>query len=163
MKKFTFQAILLISLITIGLFLYKTKARVPNLPFLPQAPVFKQLQINGNLLKVEIADTQAKRSKGLGGRQGLETDMGMLFIFDKTDRYPFWMKGLNFPLDFVWIRGDKVVDIFQNIQPPETNQTDESLQVYQSKEEVDKILEINSGVVQKLNIKVGDTIKVIEN
>lgn len=162
MKKFTIQIILLVTVIMAALFLFKTGTQIPNLPFLPvpQVPVFKQAQINGDFLKIEIADTQLKRSKGLGGREILATDSGMLFIFEKFGKYPFWMKGLSFPLDFVWIRGDKVVDVFQNIQPPKAGQTDESLSVYESKEDADKVLEINAGLVQRLNIKVGDTVKI---
>lgn len=143
-----------------ALYLYKQNPSLTGLPFMPEQPTFKQLRINNVTVKVEIADTQAKRSKGLGGRQSLASDGGMLFIFSKPDKYPFWMKGLDLPLDFVWIRGDLVVDIFQNIQPPTPGQSDESLPVYESKEEVDKVLEVVGGTAQRLNIKVGDRVKI---
>lgn len=159
MKKFIIQTILLISVIGIGFFLFSKGYNIPNFPFLPQKTVLNKLQINGVELKVELADTQVKRNKGLGGRQALATDEGMLFIFEKPDKYPFWMKGLNFPLDFVWIRGDKVKDVLPNIQPPAPNQTDASLPIYQPKEDVDKVLEVSAGTIQRLDIKVGDTVK----
>lgn len=160
MKKFIIQVILLIVVIGAGFFLFGTGGNIPNLPFLPQQTAATKLQINGVELNVELADTQAKRSKGLGGRQLLATDEGMLFVFDKPDKYPFWMKGLSFPLDFVWIRGDKVVDVLPSIQPPAPNQTDASLPIYQPKEDVDKVLEVSAGTIQRLNIKVGDIIKL---
>lgn len=161
MKKFTIQAVLLLIVIGVGIYLFKTSSQIsslPNLPFLPQAPVTKQVQINGSKLNVEIADTQAKRSKGLGERESLASDSGMLFIFPEPSKYSFWMKGLSFPLDFVWIKGDKVVSILQNVPPPDPNQPDSSLPVYQPNEEVDKVLEVGAGVIQRLNIKVGDTL-----
>lgn len=161
MKKFTVQAILLLLVISLALFLYTSKSGLNSLPFLPQTSAIKQLQINDIKLKVEIADTKEKRSKGLGGRQSLATDEGMLFVFPKEDKYPFWMKGLSFALDFVWIRGDKVVDILSNIPPPTPGQKDESLPIYSSNERVDKVLEIISGTVQKLNIKIGDTVSIL--
>lgn len=158
MKKFLIQAVLLLITIGAALFFYKTNAQIPNLPFLPQGPLFKQIQINDATLRVEVADTQEKRSKGLGGKETLASDEGMLFIFPKTDKYPFWMKGLKFPLDFIWIRDNKVVDLLPNIQPPAAGQSDESLPIYQSKEDADKVLEISAGTIQRLDIKVGDTV-----
>lgn len=158
MKKFTIQAILLLVVIGVGIIFYKQSIEIPELPFLPQPPIVKQLQINNAMLKVEIADTQSKRSKGLGGRESLASDEGMLFMFDKPDRYPFWMKGLTFPLDFVWIRGEKVVDITQSVQPPAQGQETSSLPIYQPKEEVNRVLEVNAGTAERLNIKVGDII-----
>lgn len=129
-----------------------------NLPFISQGPVTKQVQINGSKLNIEIADTQAKRAKGLGGRENLASDSGMLFVFPEPKKYSFWMKGLSFPLDFIWIRGEKIVSILQNVPPPAPNQPDSSLPVYQPNVEVDKVLEVNAGVIQRLNIKVGDTL-----
>lgn len=160
MKKFGIQAILLIIVITIALFLYKDKTRFPDLPFLAQKPVFGKVFINNVELKVEIADTPARRSKGLSDRQSLASDEGMLFIFPKPDKYPFWMKGLTYPLDFIWIKGGRVVDLLQNIQPPAPGQSDELLPIYQTKEDIDKVLEVAAGTAQRLNIKAGDTIKI---
>ena len=71
------------------------------------------------------------------------------------------MKGLSFPLDFIWIREDKVVDLLHRVQPPTPGQPDESLPIYQSEEEVDKVLEVPAGTIQGLNIKVGDTVKIL--
>lgn len=160
MGKFLFQSVLLVSGILVALFLFKENFTLTGLPFLPEQSNLRQLQVNNAMLKVEIADTQAKRTKGLGSREALASDEGMLFVFPKADRRSFWMKGLTFPLDFVWIRGDLVVDIFQNIQPPTPGQSDESLPIYQSKEDIDKVLEVTGGTVQRLNIKAGDTIKL---
>lgn len=160
MKKFIIQAVLLIIVIGLVLFFFRTNAQLPDLPFLPQTPVQKQLQINNATIQVEIADTQAKRNQGLGGRTSLGSDQGMLFVFDKVDKYPFWMKGMNFPIDFIWIRGNKVVDLLVNAQPPVSGQTDASLPIYQSSEAIDKVLELPAGTVGRFNIKVGDTVKI---
>lgn len=154
------QTILLLIVIAGALYLFQSKTSLPNLPFLPEAPVIKEIQIGSATLKVEIADTQAKRSKGLGGRQPLASDEGMLFIFQKADKYPFWMKGLSFPLDFVWIREERVVDALENVEPPKPGDSDTSLTIYQSKVDVDKVLEAAAGTIQRLNIKAGDTINI---
>ncbi|MDD5147186.1 MAG: DUF192 domain-containing protein [Candidatus Daviesbacteria bacterium] len=158
MKKFVIQIILLLVFIIGGVYLYKTSGQISGLPFIPQGPVFKQIQINGSKLNVEIADTQDKRAKGLAGRDSLASDSGMLFIFSEPSKHSFWMKGLLFPLDFIWISGDRVVSILQNVPPPAQGQSDSSLPIYQSSVEVDKVLEVNAGVIQRLNIKVGDSL-----
>ena len=131
-----------------------------DLPFLPQPSKIKSIDINGVIIKAEIADNKDKRTKGLSDRISLATDSGMLFVYPEPDKYIFWMKGVKFPLDFIWISGDKIVDIFENVQPPIEGQKDSDLPVYSSPQMVDKVLELNAGVAQKLNLKVGDIIKL---
>lgn len=161
MKKFVIQSVLLILVIGVALFFFSPMtSKPPDIPFLPQPAKFSHLQINGENIKVEIADTASKRSKGLGGRKSLGENEGMLFIFDKTEKHAFWMKGLSFALDFVWTRDDKVIDVLENIPPPEASQKDSDLPIYYSKDSVDKVLEVNAGTVKKLNIKAGDVIKL---
>ncbi len=163
MKKFIAQTVILVLLIGAGIFFFvpsKNTGSTPEIPFLPQTPQFKEIQIGETHLKVEIADTASKRSKGLGDRQALGENEGMLFIFPKADKYPFWMKGLKFPLDFVWIKETSVVDILENVSLPQNGQTDSTLPIYSSKVEVDKVLELNAGAAKRLNIKVGDTVKL---
>lgn len=159
MKKFLIQSIALLLLIIGGIFFYK--GGVLSLPFIPQITKSYQLNINENILKVELADTKEKRSKGLGGRAKLASGEGILFVFERQDRYPFWMKGLTYPLDFVWISNFEVMDILTNVPPPAVGVPDRLLTIYQPKVAVDKVLEINAGVIQRLNIKIGDTIKLI--
>lgn len=159
MKKFTFQAILLIAIIAVSLYFFSPGASVPRLPFLPQVITENVLQINGSNIKVEIADTPQERSKGLGGRDSLATGSGMLFVFEKADKYSFWMKEVKFALDFIYIKDDKVVDIIENVSPPEAGQKDENLPIYQPKVEVDKVLEVSAGTVKQFNVNKGDIVK----
>lgn len=173
MKKFTFQLIALLIVIFGALYFGMKTQFSPT--FTPNQPIsgIKSLQIidasstqETVLVKVkmnvEIANTKEKRSKGLGGRESLASDSGMLFIFEKSDKYQFWMKGLRFPLDFIWISGDRVVDILKNIAPPEKDQPDESLPRYAPVVTVDKVLEVNAGFVDTYNIRVGDKIILLE-
>lgn len=129
-----------------------------QIPFLPQSTKISDLEINGKIIKVEIVDTDQKRRKGLGGRSSLGENEGMLFVFDRVDKHPFWMKGMQFALDFVWIRDTKVVDILQNISPPSVGQKDADLPIYSANTAVNKVLELAEGSVKRLDIKIGDTI-----
>lgn len=160
MKKFLFQTIGLLAVIG-GIFYYLViNQNFAGRPVLVNQSI-RQLQIGEGQLRVEVADTDSKRKQGLGGRQSIASDGGMLFIFDKPGRYPFWMKGVSFPLDFIWIRAEKIVDLTQNVLPPTLKQLDASLPVYQSKEDVDQLLEVPAGTIEKLNIKVGDTVRLL--
>jgi uncharacterized membrane protein (UPF0127 family) len=61
---------------------------------------------------------------------------------------------MKFPLDMIGIREGKVVAIDENVQP----ENDTDLTVYQNKEVVDYVLEVNAGTVRRLVIKVGDKV-----
>lgn len=162
MKKFLIQSALLLIVIAVGLIFFSPASpKSVNIPFLPQTVKQSTLLINDKTIKVEIADTSSKRAKGLGGRQSLGENEGMLFVFERVDKHPFWMKGLSFALDFVWIKDDQVKDILENVQPPSKDTPDSEIPIYSSKEPINKVLELNKGTVAKLNIKVGDTIKLI--
>lgn len=159
MKKFLIQAGLLLLVFILAIFLFMGGG-IGSIPFIPQKTETKQLILSsGAKINVEIADTEAKRKKGLGGRQSISSDEGMLFVFEQKGKYPFWMKGLSYSLDFIWIRDDKVVDIQENVQPPTPGQSDSSLPIYESKEEIDKVLEVSGGTAKRLNIKIGDSIQ----
>src|SRR5664279_2881599 len=73
---------------------------------------FEPLSIGQSTINIEIADTEAERTLGLGNRSTLPENNGMLFVFDKPGNYGFWMKDTNFPLDFIWIDENKnIIDI----------------------------------------------------
>ena len=52
---------------------------------------------------VEIADDRWERERGLSGRSHLSPESGMLFVPDDGEIGAFWMRGMRFPLDFIWV------------------------------------------------------------
>jgi hypothetical protein len=69
-------------------------------------------------INLEIADTPKKRERGLMFRKSLPKLQGMLFIFEKEDIHPFWMKNTLIPLDMIFIdRNLKVVGIIKHAKP----------------------------------------------
>src|SRR2546423_625848 len=78
----------------------------------------KAIAINDHVINVEVVDTEVAREKGLGGRDFLAKDTGMLFVFPKNDTYAFWMKDMKFNIDIVWISADgHIVDMRENVSP----------------------------------------------
>ena len=110
------------------------------------------LQVGNAQAAVEVRDTEEGRSLGLSGREKLGENEGMLFIFDQPGIYSFWMKEMKFPLDFVWIQGDEVVEVRENVGIVEMD--------IKPKQAIDKVLEVNSGWVKQNNVRVGDKIKL---
>lgn len=161
MKKFWIQVGILTILIIGSLYLFTNVSMLE--PFLPFKSTNSgtQIKINQIILDVEVADTPQGRNKGLGGRENLATSSGMMFVFPEEKKYQFWMKGMEFPLDFIFIRDGKVVDLLNNVKPPEQNQKDETLPIYQPVVPINMMLEVNSGFVQANNIKVGDAVYLV--
>ena len=115
---------------------------------------------NGNVVAVEIADTFKQRSKGLSGRDNLNADSAMLFVFNEESYYSFWMPDMNFPIDIVWLDSEyRVVDVAKNIKPmPELARND--LPTYINKEPAMYVIEFNAGFFDLNNLALGQKIKL---
>jgi len=115
------------------------------------------LEVHDHKYSIQLADTPQKRADGLSGVAKISDGEGMLFLFSEPQHLQFWMKGMLFPLDIIWINGDKVVDISDGLQP-EPGKDDASLNVYSPITDADKALEVNSGWALRHDVKIGDTI-----
>lgn len=113
-----------------------------------------QAEINGKVFKVEIVKTPWEQEQGLSGRKSLAENKAMLFVFPQEDYYQFWMKGMNFSIDIIWINQGKIVDIKKNAPIPIT----QYLEQYRPDAPAKYILEIGAGLVEKYNFKVGDNV-----
>jgi len=110
------------------------------------------VEIDGHPFRVELAIDPQARQKGLGGRDQLCPDCGMLFLFLQKGIYAFWMKDMRFNLDIIWISDGKIVYIakdnsFQDLTPINPGV------------EADKVLEINADLADRYGFKVGDEVK----
>ncbi len=108
---------------------------------------------------IEIKDEPVGMARGLSGREQLEENQGMLFVYPRPEKPLFWMKDMNFSLDFVWINDFKVVGLSENIPHPEANNGE----TYRLRPEnpANMVLEINAGEIAKNGLKIGDSIKII--
>lgn len=122
-------------------------------------PLGEKAVINGHIVMLELAITEKQKEKGLGERNSLPENSGMLFVYQQRDRYGFWMKGMRFPLDYIWIDGNVVVDLSPNIPPPAT-ETDAPVALSPNAP-VNKVLEVNAGTIEKFGVKIGDIVQFI--
>lgn len=104
-------------------------------------------------LRVEIADTPAKRELGLQYRRELGDEQGMLFLFPVEGRQSFWMKNTPLPLDIIFIGSDlKIVGIIHQAVPFSTA----SLSVSAPSQFV---LEVKGGLSRRSGIDVGNAVR----
>src|SRR5258706_11929428 len=74
----------------------------------------QKIIIDGHSFDILVARTQEEQEKGLGERESLPSNMGMLFPFDHPYREGFWMKGMHFPIDIIYIKTNHIISIFEN-------------------------------------------------
>jgi len=121
-------------------------------------PPTTRVKIGANEFTVDVVVSTKEITKGLGYRDQLPSKHGMLFIFDHKDTYSFWMKGMRFPLDMIWIDGITIVDISHDV-PVAVNNV---FPTYKPVKPVDKVLEVNSGIAKRYDIKIGDRVLFLQ-
>ena len=115
------------------------------------------VSINDASVRTEIAADEASRQRGLSGRERLAADAGMLFLLP-NDSPAFWMKGMRFPLDIVWIKDGRVVDVTADVPPPDGQSA--SLPTYSPGRPADRALEVNAGWAARHGVGRGDVVRV---
>lgn len=106
-------------------------------------------EVENMCFNVEIADDVESRQRWLMFRESLPDDSGMLFVFDNSDFYSFWMKNTLLPLAWIWMDSDmKIVDVIL-MYPCET----EECPSYVPKNKAKYVLEINQKWVEDNRIR----------
>lgn len=107
---------------------------------------------NGNTLVLDVARTSEERQQGLANRTTLPTGRGMLFVLPQPDRPKLWMRSVSFPLDIVFVRGGRVIEVLHRLPPCGR---DFFCPTYSPSEKVDAVLELNKGEAQRHGILPG--------
>ena len=115
-------------------------------------PLTIQTQGGERQLKVEIADDDAEREKGLMFRRDMDADKGMLFDFGLDRGVSMWMKNTYIPLDMLFIDRDGVVRTIARRATPLSERT------INSDGPVRYVLEIDGGVADALGVRPGDKV-----
>lgn len=141
----TWHFIILTALLVIG-YLYLSKDVDKNT---------REVKINGHIIKAEIADDPKEQALGLMFRKNLAENSGMLFIYERSARYSFWMKNTKIPLDIIWIdEGLNIVHIEHSVPPC----TQSPCLSYRPPAAAKYVVEVNGGWAIKNGVKIGDTV-----
>ncbi len=119
----------------------------------------REIKIGEKVIFVMEAATDKEQNTGLSKETSLNDDSGMLFVFKESTQAFFWMKGVKFSLDIIWIKDNKVIGFEQNL-PTELDVPDSQLKIYSSPGKVDYVLEVNADFIEKNNVKIGDEINL---
>ena len=108
---------------------------------------------------VEVADTPQERAIGLMNREYLDSNSGMLFLFDEEAEYVFWMKNTLIPLDIIWLdQNKKVIFIKHNAEPCQIGQCE----FFKPSEKAKYVLEIGGGLAKEIDLREGNTVGFTE-
>lgn len=114
----------------------------------------RRLRLGTVTLTVEVADTDARRARGLMFRQSLSEDQGMLFLFNEEKELSFWMKNTFIPLSIGYFnRKKELIKIVE--MSPVKSEIDQAVPSYPSGAPAQSALEVNAGWFKRHNIAVG--------
>ena len=113
------------------------------------------IRINQWEVTVETADTLESQEKGLMGRESLDENRGMLFVYDRDAKKSFWMKNTTIPLSIAYIAADGTIREIYDMEPLSTRTVD-------SRYSVRYALEVNQGAFERHGINAGDKVEFIK-
>jgi uncharacterized membrane protein (UPF0127 family) len=122
----------------------------------PTVKEFQTVSLGSKAYRLEVAKTDEARNQGLSGRDSLPPGTGMLFLFDRPDRYSFWMEKMRFPIDIVFLTNGTIVNIANKVQPPKT--PTEPPATVRPLQAFNQVIEIPAGDADALGLKVGQRI-----
>lgn len=110
------------------------------------------VKIGKRTIKAKVANNFFTRAKGLMFKKNIEKDEGVVFVFKKDSFPKFWMFGMRFPLDIIWISSKKkIVDITLNAKPSLNPR-----KIYKPKKACKYVLETRANLLK--NIEVGKVV-----
>ena len=110
--------------------------------------------INDRKIFLAIADTPQKQAQGLMYIKQMPENYGMIFLFNRAEPRSFWMKNVKIPLDIIFIRKQKIINIHKNVPVDRENKG----LLYKSAFKSDSAIEVNGGFCDRYNVKPGDLI-----
>ena len=110
-------------------------------------------------IQAEIALNQAQRELGLMHRIQLDENRGMLFVYPQAARHGVWMKNMLLSLDVLFLSADGRITALLPQLPPCRR---EPCQIYRAPMPAKFMLELNSGFIERHQIKIGQTVRLPE-
>lgn len=115
------------------------------------AQSFERGVIGETSISLDMVDTESERRLGLGGRESMPKNHGMLFVFEENAEHGIWMKDMKFSIDIVWLNEySEVIYIERNISPSTFPK------VFGPQKPSRYVIEFNAGFLERNNIKIGD-------
>lgn len=111
------------------------------------------VELAGERYRVELAQDDASRSRGLMFRDSMPLDHGMLFIHDREEPQAYWMKNTKIALDILYFDSQRKLVSQQRDVPPCS--AGNACPPYPSHRPARYVLELNAGQAEKLDLRNG--------
>lgn len=96
-------------------------------------------------LDTMLAVTPGQQTLGMGYRNTLGADEAMLFVNESAEPRTFWMKGMRYCLDIIWIEQGIIVGAAENTCPDPEGTSDADRLRVSSPQPVTYVLETRAG------------------
>lgn len=116
------------------------------------------VELAGERYKVEVADTDELRARGLMYRDHLAEGTGMLFIHDAETPQAYWMKNTRIPLDILYFNNALQLVSQQRDVPPCS--AGDRCPSYPSRAPARYVLELNAGEAARLRLENGTALQL---
>jgi len=144
----------------------------------PAAPAgYEVVTIDGRDFTLELVADEASREKGLGGRESIPENGGMLFSFPDSQLRQFVMRDCLVPIDIIFLDPDGVIvamhhmPVEEPIRPDETRKEivngrivagsyERRLKRYSSRFNARYAIELQGGMLEELDLQVGEKIRL---
>jgi uncharacterized membrane protein (UPF0127 family) len=112
-----------------------------------------------NLVRLEVASTEAEIERGLMYRTFLPEDCGMVFLFTPPHPVKFWMYHTLISLDLLFVYNGKIVKICHEV-PPCRSEHPGDCPTYPEGPALlaSQVIEVNAGYAKRHGIKEGDSV-----
>lgn len=108
-----------------------------------------------NIDLVKIAESKEARLAGLSTIKKIESNQGLLLKFSTDNYWSIWMRGVNYPIDVLWLDKDmKVVYMVENMRPESYPRS------YKPTKASRYVLELHDGYIKENSIKKGMVAKI---
>lgn len=134
----------------------------------------ESVEITGEWFQLELALDNETRFKGLSGREHIEPDGGMLFVFPRAVSQKFVMRDCFTDIDIIYLAptGRIIAMHHMPIEPPRDPETEplntqgispkyeDRLKKYPSRYAAQFVIELAGGTLERLNLAEGDLIEL---
>lgn len=115
--------------------------------------------VGGVEVPSELADEPEEQSLGLGERDGLKPGTGMLFAFPDSKPRTFWMYGMRFCLDIIWIDDGTVIGAAESVCPSPPGTAIADLPRFGSPGPARYVLEVPAGFMDEHELEPGSPVE----
>jgi uncharacterized protein len=121
-------------------------------PWRRELPAGRQqatITVGNSDIQVDLAIDPLEQQIGLGYRNGLDEDTGMLFTSSAPSPRTFWMKGMRFCIDIIWIHDGEITGAAESVCPDPEGTDDADRARFSSGIPITFVLEMPAGWLQE--------------